>query len=133
VGRFLGALAIGLMLAGCGGSHHALRLHRSPYLGLACKRVASHRCDRVGLAVWLVRPATGVTAVADGISVRLRTRSGGTGAYRRFLYWKGFFHDPRAARLADRSRSIPIRVSVTARDGSASTGTRTVRVSQGYG
>jgi hypothetical protein len=133
VRRVLGALAVSLLLAGCGGSHHALRLRRSPYFGLACSRVAVHRCDRVGLAVWLARPATGVTAVADGVSVRLRTHSRGTGSYRRHLFWQGFFRDPRASRLADHSHSIPIRVSVTAPDGSVSTGTRTIYVSEGYG
>ena len=102
-------------------------------LGLACDRVAVHRCERVGLAVWLARPASGVTAVADGISVRLRTHSGGTGRYRRRLYWQGFFHDPRAQTLADSSRSVPLRVRVTAPDGSVSAGTRTVFVSEGYG
>jgi hypothetical protein len=133
VRRVLGALAVTLLLAGCGGSHGALRLRGSPYLGLACSRVAVHRCTRVGLAVWLAHPATAVTAVADGVSVRLRTHSGGTGSYRRHLFWQGFFRDPRAPRLADRSRSISIRVRVTAPDGSVSAGTRTVSVSEGYG
>jgi hypothetical protein len=133
VRRVLGSLAVSLLLAGCGGSHHALRLRGSPYLGLACSRVAVHRCDRVGLAVWLAHPATGVTAVADGISVRLRTHSDGSGRYSRHLFWQGFFRDPRASQLADRARSIPIRVSVTAPDGSVSAGTRTIYVSEGYG
>jgi hypothetical protein len=132
--RYLvGALAISCLLAGCGGSHHALRLRREPYVGLACKRVSAHRCGRVGLAVWLARPARDVTAVADGVSVRMRTHSGGTGSYRRQLYWQGFFRDPRAQRVADGSGSIPIRVSVTAADGSVSAVTRTVPVSTGYG
>ena len=131
--RFLGAFAVGLLLAGCGGAHHALRLRRSPYLGLACNRAAVHQCDRVGLAVWLAHPATGVTAVVDGVSLRLRTHSGGTGSYRRHVFWQGFFRDPRAPGLADRPRSIPIRVRVTALDGSVSAGTRTVQVSEGYG
>ena len=133
VRRVLGAFAVSLLLAGCGGSQHALRFRVRAYLGLACNRVAVHRCDRVGLAVWLAHPATGVTAIADGVSVRLRPHSGGTGSYRRRLFWQGFFRDPRAPRLADRSRSIPIRVRVTALDGSVSTGTRTVSVSEGYG
>jgi hypothetical protein len=133
VRRVLGAFAVSLLLTGCGGSHHALRLRRSPYLGLACNRAAVHQCDRVGLAVWLAHPATGVTAVADGVSVRLRTHSGSTGSYRRHVFWQGFFRDPRAPWLADRSRSIPIRVRVTAPDGSVSAGTRTVHVSEGYG
>jgi hypothetical protein len=133
VRRVVGVLAVSGLLAGCGGSHHALRLRGSPYLGLACDRVTVPGCDRVGLAVWLAHRAIGVTAVVDGVSVRLRTHSGGTGSYRRQLFWQGFFRDPRAQRLADTSGSTPIRVSVTAPDGSISAGTRTVHVSEGYG
>ena len=84
----VGALVISGLLAGCGGSRHAVGLAREPYAGLACTRVSVHRCSRVGLAVWLARPARVVTAVADGVSVRLRTHSGGTGS------------DPTAAVLA---------------------------------
>jgi hypothetical protein len=133
VRRVLGALAISGLLAGCGGSHQGLRLGRDPYLGLACDRVSAPRCDRVGLAVWLAHPARRVSAVADGISVRLRTHSGGTGPYRRQLFWQGFFRDPRAQQLAAASGSIPIRVTVTAPDGSISVVTRTVYVSEGFG
>ena len=122
------------LVVGCGGSqHNALRLDREPYVGLSCKRVSVHRCGRVGLAVWLARPARDVTAVADGVGVRLRTQTGGTGSYRRQLYWQGFFRDPRAQRLADASGSIPIRVTVTAPGGSVSGVSRTVYVSKGYG
>jgi len=132
VRRFVGALAIGGLLAGCGGSQQALRLPRGPYVGLACGRVGVRRCDRVGLAVWLAHPASRVTAVADGVRVRLRSPSGGTGSYRRRLFWQGFFHDPRAHRLAGASGSIAVRVTVTAPDRSISAGTRTVDVSEGY-
>jgi hypothetical protein len=74
-----------------------------------------------------------VTVVADGRRFRLHTRSGGTGSYRRRLFWQAFFSDPRAKRIADASGSISIRVVVTAPDGSTSAGTRTVHVSEGYG
>lgn len=133
VRRILSALTISGLLAGCGGSHHGLRLGRDPYVGLACDRVSAHRCDRVGLAVWVAQPARRVSAVADGISVSLRTRSGRTGPYSRQLFWQGFFRDARAQQLAAASGSIPVRVSVIALDGSISTGTRTVHVSKGYG
>jgi hypothetical protein len=133
VRRLVGALAIGSLLAGCGGSHQALRLRRGPYVGLACERVSVQRCDRVGLAVWLANPAGSVTAVADGVRVRLRSRSGGTGSYRRRLFWQGFFRDPRAHWLADASGSIAVQVTVTAPDRSISAATRTVHVSEGYG
>jgi hypothetical protein len=128
-----GALLVSGLLAGCGGSHRAARLHGSPFLGLACKRATGNGCRRLGLAVWLARPATSVTAVVDGVTVPLRTHAGGSGRYRVRLYWQGFFHDPHAQRLADASARIPIRVRVTAPGGSVESATRHVRVSTGFG
>lgn len=58
-------------------------LARPPYVGLAC--VAP--CTRVGIAVWLRRPATGVGARLAGKSTRLH--AGGLGG-RAPLYWQGF-------------------------------------------
>src|SRR5437879_1149313 len=81
--------AVVAFLVGCGGSVHALRLPRDPYLGLRCHNPKVLRCGRVGLAVWLARPARNVTAVVDGHDVVLRTRTGGTGSYRRGLFWQG--------------------------------------------
>lgn len=121
------------LLAGCGGSHAALRLARAPYLGLAsCGHTSAGRCERLGFAVWLPRPAR-KTAVVDGVSVRLRPHSGGGGAYRGRLFWQGFFRDPRARQLAQRSAFVPVQVRVTAPDGSISAGLRRVEVSGGYG
>src|SRR5271167_4545267 len=37
-------------------------LSKSPYLGVRCSIANSIACDRVGLAVWLKRPAVSVTA-----------------------------------------------------------------------
>jgi hypothetical protein len=133
VRRLVGVLAVTGVLAGCGGAHHTLRLGRNPYLGLACRATKVHECNRVGLAVWTAHPVSAVTAVVDGVSVRLRTRSAGTGSYGGRLFWQGFFHDPRAQRHADASASIPVRITLTASDGSISAATRTVFVSQGYG
>lgn len=130
--RVVCALVV-IVLAGCGGSKHALRLRGDPYLGLACNGVTAHSCSRVGLAVWLMRPANGVTAIVDGVSVRLHTHSGGTGSYRHQRFWQGFFRDTRAQRLADNSSSIMILVRMAAPDGSISTASRTVSVSEGYG
>lgn len=132
VRRLVGALAVTSLLAGCGGSHPALRL-RGTYLGLTCNSATITRCDRLGLAVWLLRPASNATAVVDGVSVHLRSHSGGTGRYRRWLFWQGFFRDPHAQRLANASDSIPVHLKVTAPSGSISAGTRTTFVSSGYG
>ena len=46
---------------------------RQPYMGVACRIPNSAACDRVGLAVWLRRPAVAVTASVAGTTLRLRT------------------------------------------------------------
>lgn len=46
-------------------------LSRSPYLGVRCPIADSIACDRVGLAVWLKRPALSVTATIAGAPVNL--------------------------------------------------------------
>src|SRR5712672_1979673 len=94
-------VAVAAFLLGCGGSAHALRLPRDPYLGLRCHNPKVLQCDRVGLAVWLAKPAGNVIATVDGHNVVLRTRAGGTGSYRRGLFWEGIFADPSAQRIAD--------------------------------
>jgi len=43
-----------------------------PYVGVACRTANSIACDRVGLAVWLRRPAARVTATINGRHIRLR-------------------------------------------------------------
>jgi hypothetical protein len=126
-------VALVVFLVGCGGSGHALRLPRDPYLGLRCCNPKVLRCGRVGLAVWLARPARNVTAIVDGHDVVLRTRAGGTGSYRRGLFWQDIFADPSAQRIADASGSVIVRVRVTEDDGSVGNASSIVRVSEGYG
>ncbi len=46
-------------------------LSRSPYLGVSCPVADSIACDRVGLAVWLKRPAVSVTATIAGARLPL--------------------------------------------------------------
>jgi hypothetical protein len=41
-------------------------LAREPYMGVSCPRPDTIRCDRVGLAVWLKRPARRVNATVAG-------------------------------------------------------------------
>ena len=43
----------------------------SPYMGVACRRPNSTLCDRVGLAVWLRRPAVAVSATIAGRALEL--------------------------------------------------------------
>ncbi len=44
---------------------------RPPYMGVACPVANSVACDRVGLAVWLRRPAVSVSATIAGEPVKL--------------------------------------------------------------
>jgi hypothetical protein len=126
-------VAVVVFLVGCGESGHALRLPRDPYLGLRCHNPNVLRCGRVGLAVWLAQPAREVTAIVDGHDVVLRTRAGGTGSYRRGLFWQGIFADPSAQRIADDSRSVIVRLRVTENDGSVGHTSLAVPLSEGYG
>ena len=46
-------------------------LSRPPYMGVSCPVANSIACDRVGLAVWLKRPAVSVTASIAGARLTL--------------------------------------------------------------
>lgn len=110
----------------------ALHLPSPPFLGLACGSAAG-RCDRVGVAVWLRRPARHVVAVVHGRRVRLKTGRGGSGAYARGRFWQGFFRDAYVSTLADAGERVPVRVRATFAGGVTRAATATVTVSQGYG
>jgi hypothetical protein len=45
---------------------------QAPSVGVACPTANSIACDRVGVAVWLKRPAARVSAIIDGKRVALR-------------------------------------------------------------
>ena len=130
-------VAVVVFLVGCGGSSHALRLPRDPFVGLRCYNPRMLRCSRVGLAVWLAQPAIGVTAIVDGHDVALHARAGGTGSYRRGLFWEGTFADPNAQRIADAfgsaSGSVSARLQVTENNGSIGNANSTVPLSEGCG
>lgn len=49
-------------------------LSRTPYMGVSCRVANSIACDRVGLAVWLRRPAVSVIATIVGRRVVLDRR-----------------------------------------------------------
>ena len=46
-------------------------LSKAPYMGVSCPVANSIACDRVGLAVWLKRPAVSVTATIAGAHLAL--------------------------------------------------------------
>lgn len=61
-----------------------LGLVRAPYVGVACPGPNSTVCGRVGIAVWLARPATEVDVAVDGRRTRLRLLNAPSGM------WIGF-------------------------------------------
>lgn len=48
-----------------------LALKRQPYIGVSCRTPNSIACDRVGLAIWLRRPVTRLTATINGRTVAM--------------------------------------------------------------
>lgn len=63
------ALALGLIGEASGGA--SLRLAQEPYAGVRCPQPNSIACNRIGLAVWLVRPAVRLTATIAGKPIRM--------------------------------------------------------------
>ncbi len=65
------------------------------------------------------------------------THTGGSGSYRRGLFWEGIFADPGAQRIADAygsaSGSVTVRLRVAESDGSIGNANSTVPLSEGYG
>ena len=49
-----------------------LVLPRQPYLGVACSTANSIACDRVGVAVWLSKPAARLTVTVAGRPIVMR-------------------------------------------------------------
>ena len=71
---FLAALAASTVLG----------LSQPPYLGIACGGPNMTTCGRVGIAVWLRRPALRIDATVGGVSVRLHDDGLGS------RYWTGY-------------------------------------------
>jgi hypothetical protein len=91
-------LGVGTMLvSGCGAAPTQDRpatavvaarqvFSQAPSLGVACSTASSIACDRIGVAVWLKRPATHVNASIDGRPVVLRPPRARGG------WWEGYLH-----------------------------------------
>jgi hypothetical protein len=96
---------------------------RAPYLGVACPQANSIRCDRLGLAVWLARPATAVSATIAGRPLRLHrgwAAGHGARAWTGYLQPAGLLGDGPLRITPDRGRffwqgSHPKRVRVVVR------------------
>jgi hypothetical protein len=69
----------------------SLGLAREPVVGVACSQPNVTTCGRIGVAIWLTRPATTVRAELAGVPVRLRPRVNGATLDKRG-YWEGFVH-----------------------------------------
>jgi hypothetical protein len=62
---------------------------QQPVIGIACPDPNITTCGRIGVAVWLQRPATSASATLAGVSLRLHP--GGLGGRGR-AYWEGYVH-----------------------------------------
>ena len=99
----------------------SLGLAQPPYLGIACRTPNGTTCGRIGVAVWLRRPARSVHAELLGKRVRLRAGGlGGKGP----KYWQGFVRvDPRVLDLPAHwagvrpTRIIRLRLRIDRRSG----------------
>lgn len=83
--------------------------------------------------MWLSSPAKRVEALVGGCHVTLTTSPGGSGAYRRGLFWQGFFRAPKIAALAGSYGTTVVRIHAITRTGNVLDAKVTVPVSQGYG
>jgi hypothetical protein len=151
------ALIVGVLAAlaatSAAAASGSLRLARQPYAGVRCAQPNSIVCDRIGLAVWLVRPAARLTATIAGKPIRMaipaRIRSKPTGYYLRAplllrgsaqtrgLLEAGPFHvTPDAGRYYWESRHPrPLRVHLVAsyRDGGSASTTVRIWLHPGWG
>jgi hypothetical protein len=120
---------------------------RKPYMGVACSKPNSIACDRVALAVWLERRASGVTASIAGRELELRppenfvSGHGGRGWWEGFVQPAGLVDGPLEVQ-PDRGRYYwegrrpvvaPVRITARYRDGSSASRTVRVWLSPGYG
>jgi hypothetical protein len=78
--------------SGAGFEQASRLLARAPYVGVSCRRANSIACDRVGVAVWLKRPADGVTTTIARQSLRLRPPRSREGWWEGFLQPAGLLH-----------------------------------------
>lgn len=152
-------LAVGAALAlasaapqGAAAGGRSLRLAQQPYAGVRCPEANSIACDRIGLAVWLVRPAAGLTATVAGKPIRLAVPSisrTGQGFYcARRCYYEGALHPagllrpgplqirPDAGRYywaGRHPRSLVVRLVAHYRDGSSAATTVRIWLHAGWG
>lgn len=123
-------------------------LARPPYMGVACRKPNSIACDRVGLAIWLEKPATGLDVTIAGRSVTMRspgtfvTRSGARTRWEGFLQPAGLKEGALEVRpepgTTDRwvgrePVSAHVRITAHYRDRTSASRTLRVRLRTGWG
>jgi hypothetical protein len=69
----------------------SLGLAREPVAGVACPQPNVTTCGRIGVAIWLTRPATTVEAELAGVPVRLHPKANLATLEKRG-YWEGYVH-----------------------------------------
>ena len=114
----------------------ALGLSQPPLVGVACPGPNLTTCGRIGIAVWLKKPAAGVTAVLRGHRVRLHAGGlGGPGP----TYWEGYAHLTRRQLRLPRQwfgtkpiRSLLLRLTIAYPSG-ALTGVVRLQLRPGWG
>ncbi len=119
-----------LAAGGCGRGREAQpRLARAPMAGIAC-HVAGRICGRVGVAVWLTRPADAVTTRLLGRTTVLTTPNRGTGLYGHRRFWIGYLNRPPSAERPGSRVRLVVRVTSA---GTTFSTTRSVVLSNGWG
>jgi hypothetical protein len=78
---------------------------QAPSVGVACPTANSIACDRVGVAVWLKRPATHLSASIDGRPVVLRPPCARGGWWEGYLRPAGLIDGPLRV-IPDRGRYV---------------------------
>jgi hypothetical protein len=116
-------------------------LSRAPYVGVSCRRANSIACDRVGVAVWLKRPAVGVTATIAGQTLQLRPPRSREGWWEGFLQRAGLLDGalrvtPDRGRFYWRGthpRDVHVAVAITRASGGTDRTSVTISLSAGWG
>jgi hypothetical protein len=111
-----------------------LELPRHPYMGVACKQANTIGCDKVGLAVWLRRPAAKLEAWIGRRHIVLRRVGGRNGppTYYGFLHHAGLRGGPLAVHPHRPTFAI-VRIRATYPDRTRRSATVKVGLAPGWG
>lgn len=127
--------------SGSGGRNAAIPLRsvlaaQAPMIGIACPVGNRTTCGRVGIAVWLIKPASSVTATVSGRTVTLHAGGfGGQGP----TYWEGYtrlasstLRLPAYWEGSKPTRHLPVHLTINLKGGTA-TGSLNLFLRPGWG